>query len=335
MTMQWTQGQSIAEDKGMRCKAWLWAKITHWLVTERSTQGMPLCDFNRVRVEIRPGDVLLVDGRSRVSEIIKIITQSPWTHAALYIGRLHDIEDPDLRARAAAYVGADCREQLVIEGLLGEGTLVSPLQKYRDLHTRICRPRGLSYEDTQQVINYTLGHLGHGYNVRQLLDLARFMFPYGLLPRRWRSSLFEHNAGGPTRTVCSSMLAAAFSSVHFPILPVIQHTADGQVRLYKLNFKLHTPRDFDYSPYFDIIKYPFFDHDDLTFYRRLPWDEQGVMCNDATDCYLPGATPPSALVKKAEPVSKGGEDGLSDAAFLPHSSWPSRTLRGWLTWFWS
>ncbi len=312
----------------MAIKAWLWNKITRWLVTEHPANGLPLCDFDRARVEIRPGDVLLVEGRSRVSDIIKLITQSPWTHSALYIGRLHDIEDPQLRAHAATFHDGDPREQLVIEGLLGSGTVISPLSKYRDLHTRICRPKGLSYEDTQKVVNYTLGHLGHDYNVRQLLDLARFMFPYTILPRRWRSSLFEHNVGDPTRTVCSSMLAAAFSSVQFPILPVIQRTQDGRVRLLKLNFKLHTPRDFDYSPYFDIIKYPIFDHNDLTFYRRLPWDEDGVMCNSPDDCYLP-----AALTTATPSAPDGaGEEALSGAAFMPRSSrlHAPLALRAWL-----
>ncbi len=109
----------------MGIKAWLWDKITRWLITEHPANGLPLCDFDRVRVEIRPGDVLLVEGRSRVSEIIKVITQSPWTHSALYLGRLHDIEDPKLREHAAAFHHGDPREQLVIEGLLGSGTIIS------------------------------------------------------------------------------------------------------------------------------------------------------------------------------------------------------------------
>jgi hypothetical protein len=245
----------------------------------------------------------------------------------LYIGRLHDIEDADLRARAAAFLGNDSREQLVIEGLLGEGTIISPLSKYRELHTRICRPKGLSYEDTQHVINYTLGHLGNDYNVRQLLDLARFMFPYGILPRRWRSSLFEHNIGDPTRTVCSSMLAGAFSSVHFPILPVVQHDTSGRVRLYKRNSKLHTPRDFDYSPYFDIIKYPFFDHDDLTFYRKLPWNDEGVICNDEKDCYLPEP----AVVSNAPNTAGGNTNTLLGSSILPGSPGSPRVLSAMLT----
>jgi hypothetical protein len=271
----------------MSLKRWLWQKLTAWLVTEHPMTGMPLCDFERTRMEIRPCDVVLVEGRSHISDIIKLITQSPWTHAALYIGRLHDIENPELRAKVAASYKGDPNDQLVIESLLGEGTLINPLEKYRHLHTRLCRPKGLAYEDMQHVISNALAHLGKFYDVRQLLDLARFMFPYGVLPRRWRSSLFEHNAGTPTRTVCSSMIATAFAAVHFPILPVVQRNDDGSLKFFKRNFRLYTPRDFDYSPYFDIIKYPFFRYDELTFYRRLPWDEEGVICNDESDCYLP------------------------------------------------
>ena len=130
-------------------------------------------------------------------------------------------------------------------------------------------------------------HLGCDYDVRQLLDLARFIFPYGIVPRRWRSSLFQHNAGTPTRTVCSSLIAAAFSSVHFPILPVISHNEDGSVTLYKRNFRLYTPSDFDYSPYFDIIKYAYMGLEDMEIYRKLPWDTQGIVCNSEDDCFLP------------------------------------------------
>ena len=35
---------------------------------------------------------------------------------------------------------------------------------------------------------------------------------------------------------------------------------------------LYAPKDFDYSPYFEIIKYPLFNPDEpLPYYRRLPW----------------------------------------------------------------
>jgi hypothetical protein len=56
--------------------------------------------------------------------------------------------------------------------------------------------------------------------------------------------------------------------------------------LFRRNTKLITPSDFDYSPYFDVIKYPMLGLDDLAVYRKLPWDRTGVHCNDIGDCFV-------------------------------------------------
>ncbi len=269
-------------------KKWLDNSITHWLTKDRArVTTVPLCDFEQLSYEIRPCDVLLVEGHSHVSHVIKVITQSPWTHSALYIGRLNDIEDEYTRKNIEQHYSGDGNKQLVLEALMGEGTIITPLEKYVHDHVRICRPKTLSRQDASKVISYSTRHLGCDYDVRQLLDLARFLFPYSILPRRWRSSLFQHNAGAPTRTVCSSLIAAAFSSVHFPILPVIQRSELGELKLYKRNFRLYTPSDFDYSPYFEIIKYPYLGLEELSIYRNLPWDKEGIVCNGEDDCYLP------------------------------------------------
>lgn len=268
---------------------WLGSKIIHWLTQERGPSGLPQCDFDRLSFEIRPCDVLLVEGRSRVSDVIKTITHSQWTHSAIYIGRLHDIKDESTREHVSWLYDGDPSDQLVIEPLLGKGTIVSPLSIYTGDHVRICRPTGLARPDAEKVVSYCVKHLGRDYDMRQLLDLARFLFPYGILPRRWRSSLFEHNVGLPTRTVCSSMIAGAFASVHFPILPVVHRLENGSVKLYKRNTRLYVPRDFDTSPYFEIVKYPVLGLDDLAIYRQLPWDTEGVVCNDEHECFIPGA----------------------------------------------
>jgi len=246
----------------------------NWLTRDGPLPETPLCDFNRLRFELRPCDVLLVEGRSRVAEVIKLITQSPWSHSALYIGRLFDIRNPRLRVVIEANFEGDPEEQLVIEAALGKGTIITPLSAYRNEHLRICRPDGLSADDAQQVLAHAIGKLGSNYDVRQVMDLARFFFPWAILPRRWRSSLFQHNAGDATRTVCSTLLAEAFSQVDFPILPFIDRGDDGSLRLFKRNPKLFAPRDFDYSPYFSIIKYPYLGMNDLGLYRRLPWDRE-------------------------------------------------------------
>ena len=245
--------------------------IARWLNKEKPAQPFPLSHFERVRYEIKPCDVILVEGRSRISDVIRMISQSHWTHAALYIGRLHDIEDPKFRAKVAHHYSGDPEQQLIIESLLGEGVVIKPLSTYQQDHLRICRPRGLSFRDSQQAINFAISRLGLDYDLRQILDLARFLIPWSIFPRRWRSSLFAHNAGRPTRTVCSTMIAEAFGYIQFPILPLVQMSADNQPKLFRRNPKLCSPRDFDHSPYFDIIKYPFIDSSNYGSHRLLPW----------------------------------------------------------------
>lgn len=263
-----------------KLKSWLWKKAIRFLTFNTHDSEIAPANFERLRYEIRPCDVLLIEGRSRISEIIKTITLSHWTHSALYIGRLHDIDDPAIRELIRQHYLADPNEQLLIEALLGQGAVVTPLSEYQNDNLRICRPSGISRRDAQDVIAFCVRKLGVDYDIRQLLDLARFLFPYGLLPRRWRSSLFEQNAGNATETVCSTMLADAFASIRFPILPIIRRYPDGNLFLHSGNSKLITPCDFDYSPYFDIIKYPVFVSDDPEIYRRMPWDENGRVIDD-------------------------------------------------------
>ncbi len=266
---------------------WLNDCIINWLVAEKAPTGMPLCNFERLRRVIQPCDVLLVEGRSRVSEVIKLITQSPWSHAAICIGSLNHIKDPEIRALVARHHNGAPEEQLIIEAIMDKGVVVTPLSEYKNQHLRICRPKGLSPWDTQKVIHFSVRHLGCDYDFRQIMDLARFLLPYNILPRRLGSSLFQHQAGANTRAVCSSMLARAFMSVRFPIIPVAQRDPEGRLRLYHRNFRLFTPRDFDVSPYFEIIKYPLLGHEDLANYRNLPWGQEGLVCNTAGDCFTP------------------------------------------------
>lgn len=250
---------------------WIIKKFSQWAMKEQPPRHTYLSDFDRICYEIRPGDVLLFEGRHRISRIIRQVTQSPWTHAALYIGRLHDIESEKTREQIASFSHIAPTQQLIVESLLGQGTIVDGLEKYRDDHIRICRPVGLSREDAQKVINYSISRLGTRYSVRHIFDLARLLFPYAILPRHWRSSLFEHNALRPTEEICSSMIARAFNSIHFPILPLIRKDAEKGWELVVRNPRLITPSDFDYSPYFAIIKYPIFSVGDQLAYRNLPW----------------------------------------------------------------
>ena len=265
---------------------WIRNAVIGWLQHKKPVPSTPLSDFERVRHEIKPCDVILVEGRSRVSEVIKLVTQSRWSHAALYIGRLHDIEDPLLQDSLRRHYMGRADKQLIIESELGMGTIVRPLNAYEEEHLRICRPRGLGYSDSQRIVSYAIGRLGTAYDVRQIFDLLRFLFPWFIMPRRWRSSLFSVNPGENTHTVCSTMIAEAFGSIRFPILPLVKQVESGEVNIYMRNPKLCVPSDFDYSPYFDIIKYPFLDLQKYARQRLSPWSEPAELTEEERSFYL-------------------------------------------------
>lgn len=265
---------------------WIHTAVVNWLKHKRPLPRTPLSDFQRIRQEAKTCDVVLVEGRSRVSEVIKLITQSSWSHAALYIGRPHDIEDPRVRERLADYYPGGNDKQLIVESELGRGTVVRPLTLYEQEHLRICRPRGLSFSDSQEVVAYAIGRLGTAYDIRQIFDLARFLFPWFIMPRRWRSTLFSTHPGKSTQTVCSTMIAEAFGHIQFPILPLVKRIEKERVQLFLRNPKLCTPSDFDYSPYFDIIKYPFLDFHYHGEQRLLPWQGTARLSKEELGLYI-------------------------------------------------
>src|SRR5436853_1153741 len=92
-------------------------------------------DPSSLSASLRPGDVLLVEGNNHVAGVIKYLTQSTWSHAALYVGPIGE--------RTAA----DGEPLVLVEANLGEGVVGAPLSKYLRYHTRICRPIGLTGDD--------------------------------------------------------------------------------------------------------------------------------------------------------------------------------------------
>src|SRR6188472_3645403 len=120
---------------------------------------------------IRPADVLLVEGaHSKINSAIRYLTQSTWSHAALYAG-------PN------AGLGERNGEPLVlIEAELGHGVIASPLSKYDTFNTRICRPVGLTAEDRVDVIRFVTERIGYAYDLKNIIDLMRFFLPNPPVP---------------------------------------------------------------------------------------------------------------------------------------------------------
>lgn len=252
---------------------WLISKISKHLTKEWESEQSYLCDFDRICYEVRTADVLLIEGRNRISGVIQRITQSPWSHAALYIGRIHDIQDAKLREEIHKHYKGPVSDQLLIESIIGKGTLISSITSYKNDHIRICRPAGLTHKDAQRVIAFAIKSLGKEYNIRHFFDLGRFLLASRFIPRRFKSSLFKYDPGQATQDICSAMIARAFTSINFPILPLIREDQKHHLELIHRNPKLYTPSDFDYSPYFNIIKYPLLSVTGTAPYQDLPWRE--------------------------------------------------------------
>jgi hypothetical protein len=252
----------------------IWTRVVKWLVAPYESHKLSPNDFEVIAEKILPADVLLVEGRTRVGSIIKQITRSSWSHAALCIGPINEIDELHYREKIYQFYDGPDDVPLLIEAEMDKGTVITPLTSYKDSHVRIARPIGLSDSDAQRICSHMIEHLGHDYDIKQLLDLARFMLPWWwLVPRKWQSSLFEHNAGPATRNVCSSLIAEAFQIVGFPVLPLIERGIDGGMHFYQRNPRLYTPRDFDYSPFFKILKYPLLSETPTGYYKAITWKE--------------------------------------------------------------
>ena len=248
-------------------------------------------DPHKLKTLIEPGDVLLVDGDQRVSEAVKYLTQSTWSHSALYVGDALLHRDEERRKETLRRFGREARF-LIAEALVDKGVTVSPLVKYIDFNLRICRPVGLTPEDRRTVIDYVLSRVGHTYDRRNFLDLTRYFFPFHMIPRGLREDALHFGSGIATETICSTLLAEAFAKVRFPILPMparrLPQTLGQRVRQRVLGRPtrrawsglwsarhptLCVPRDFDLSPYFSIVKFDAAELSEMD-YRKLRWEEE-------------------------------------------------------------
>jgi hypothetical protein len=66
---------------------------------------------------------------------------------------------------------------VLVEAELDEGVISSPLSKYRQAHSRICRPVGLASEDIEAVVSFAVERIGFTYDLKNIFDLVRYLLP--------------------------------------------------------------------------------------------------------------------------------------------------------------
>ncbi len=240
--------------------------VTYLTQQSKGFEPASTSDPEKLRRALRPGDVLLVEGSTRIAGVIKYLTQSTWSHSALYVG------------------DALGKPHMLIEVDVEDGCIAVPLEKYEAVQTRICRPVGLDEAGVKALIQFMIGKIGLGYDTKNVLDLARFLLPRPPVPVRFRRRLLALGSGDPTRAICSTLLAQAFQSVNYPVLPKITRASANTRRkrrqrreiLHIRHYSLYAPRDFDLSPYFQIVKPTIefgFDYKALVW-RRAPKEDE-------------------------------------------------------------
>ncbi|WP_275288863.1 YiiX/YebB-like N1pC/P60 family cysteine hydrolase [Halomonas elongata] len=217
--------------------------LSCWLSCPRPWLRERLPDEGDVQACLMPGDVLLVDGSSRISTVIKYLTQSTWSHAALYVG------EAACRQRFGV-----TRGECFVEADLSEGVRLVGTETYARDAVRICRPVGLRPGEIEQLVEYVCQRVGQRYDLRNLFDLARYLLPLPPVPSGWRRYMLGLGSGDPTRAICSTLIAQAFQAVNYPILPLPVGQTPAGTLWRRRHYSLFTPKDFDISPYFAIIK---------------------------------------------------------------------------------
>lgn len=251
---------------------WLRRKITSLLIRYltrkvRSYEAFSVSTPDSLASVLQVGDIILVEGNQRFSTAVKYLTQSTWSHAAIYVGHVDGLP------------GSVDGAPSIIEADLKNGVVAAPLSKYAEFNTRICRPFGLNDDGRQKVVAFMVDSIGMNYDLKNVIDLARYLIPTPPVPIRWRRNMLALGSGDPTRAICSTRIAQAFQSVGYPILPLVEQLTEKECEkcretvreiLQIRHHSLFTPRDFDVSPYFEIIKPTIergFD------YRQLNWKD--------------------------------------------------------------
>ena len=210
---------------GERVRDWLTVRVARFLMRPiGSYQSHCGNDLALLKRHARKGDVLLVEGDQRVSALIKYLTHSSWSHAALYVGDELVRRGGALGELARDHFGEEA-EYLVVEAL-PDGVVVSPIAKYESFNLRLCRPHRLRTAHLRIVLDEAVAAIGWRYDLRNVVELALNLLAVAVLPHRYRRDALRFGSGAARHVICTSLIGGLFHRVGFPVLPSVMALED-------------------------------------------------------------------------------------------------------------
>ena len=202
-------------------------------------------DPDALRAALQPGDVLLVEGNNHISGVIKYLTQSTWSHAALYVGPIGD--------RATA----DGEPLVLVEANIGQGVVGAPLSKY----ARYPHPHLPADRPDRRRLRARLRLCGRAHRLR--LRPQEHHRPDALsVPAAGAAALAPAHDGARLRPSDAHHLLGADRAGLRDACAIrsCRRSRGWRARrrareiLEIRHSSLYAPRDFDISPYFEVVK---------------------------------------------------------------------------------
>jgi len=258
---------------------WIESIVIRHLVSElKYYEQLAFNDMESLKKYIRPGDVVVVEGKQRISHIIKLLTNSSWSHIFYYVGDYFVRDGMPLKEYYEEKYG-EWAKFMIVEANTGEGVTANIIQKYEKYNIRVCRPFKISEDDQQKVTENIVSNLGRRYDEKNIIELALMLIPFQFNPFRKTKLSYYLGSGDEYEVICSGMIAKAFMSVGYPIIPFLdtrfaEHPdytkSPFGAPLIARHYSQIVPRDFDLSPNFQIVKFNIIETGNFD-YKSITW----------------------------------------------------------------
>jgi len=184
---------------------------------------------------LRPGDVLLTDGNTRMAALVRCLTRSTWSHVSMYVGPLEEGPDP----------------LCIVEADIAAGVRAVRLSELQGLRVRALRPTGLVDADQRRLADWVVSRIGDEYDMAQAWALGRRFLRLPLASHAPHAPHAPRSvAQGRMQFICSTLLAQAFLLIGCPITP----TQIGIRDAWAVDHRYVIPRDFESASGFEVVR---------------------------------------------------------------------------------